>query len=107
MCTTIGCVTGLTVHINQKPAGAFRVEVFASATDAQPLATYDCTDANCGPDTQFSTLYPANAYIKVTMSVGVRATQFSNIAYITTPNPNGPRCGEPCRHATVTVDAPV
>ncbi len=107
MCTLIGCLNGVQVQLAQPVVGAYRVELFANATDPQPLRTVDCAGSNCGAYIVFGNISLTSAVVRVTSSRGVRTTQFASIVYTSTPNPNGPDCGPPCKQATVTADVPV
>jgi hypothetical protein len=106
-CTLIGCAGGLQIQLAQPISGAYRVELFANATDSQPLRTYDCPGTVCSGYIVFYETSPASAVVRVTSSRGVKTTQFASIVYTSTPNPNGPDCGPPCTQATVTADVPV
>jgi hypothetical protein len=107
VCTLIGCVHGLLVQLVQPVTGTYRVELFANATDTQPLRTYDCAGSGCGSYIVFDNINLTSAVVRVTSSRGVKTTQLASIVYISTPNPNGPDCGPPCTQATVTADVPV
>jgi hypothetical protein len=107
VCTLIGCLNGLQVQLVQPVIGTYRVELFANATDTQPLRTYDCAGGGCGSYVVFDDISLTSAVVRVTSSRGVRTTQFASIVYTSTPNPNGPDCGPPCTQATVTADVPV
>ena len=106
VCTLIGCDSGLTVHLNTKPAGTYRVEVFARGPDQQPAYVYDCSTAGiCQQDIFFSGLIVDHPFIRVTTTVGTKLVEITTVTYVSS-YPNGPDCGPPCRNATVNVDIP-
>jgi len=106
VCTLIGCVSGLTVHLSSRPAGTYRVEVFAESPGQQPAYMYECTVvANCAQDILFQDLIADRPIVRVTTTTGSRTTELPQVNYTVT-YPNGERCGPTCRHATVTVEVP-
>jgi hypothetical protein len=105
-CTLIGCNSGLTVHLNAKPAGTFKVEVFAQSPNQQPVYVYECSNAaSCPQDIFYSGLIVSHAYVRVTTSTGTKTVEIPAVNYVTS-RPNGPGCDPECRQATVNVDIP-
>lgn len=104
-CTEIGCQSGLAVHLETMPVGAYRVEVLTAAGVAGPHV-YECAGgASCLKDVFFATYSETSASVRVTTALGVRTTQFSGIAYVIL-NPNGDECPPVCKQGSVTVPLP-
>ena len=106
VCTLIGCNSGLTVHLNAKPAGTYKVEVFALSPNQQPVYVYECSNAaSCQQDIFFASLIADHPFVRVTTSTGTKTTEVVTVNYVTS-RPNGPGCDPECRQATVNVDIP-
>jgi hypothetical protein len=106
VCTLIGCDSGLTVHLNAKPAGTYRVEVFAHAPDQQPAYVYECTTAaSCQQDIFFTDLIVDHPFIRITTKTGTKLVEFPTVTYVDS-YPNGRDCGPPCRNARLNMDIP-
>ena len=105
-CTLIGCNSGLTVHLNAKPAGTYKVEVFPLSSNQQPAYVYECSDtASCQQDIFFAGLIVSHPFVRVTTSVGTKTVEILTVNYVTS-RPNGPSCDPECKQATVNVDIP-
>jgi hypothetical protein len=102
-CTMIGCSDGLTVALELRPAGAFRIELRVPGA-ATPYV-YDCPDpSRCASGALFEELTPETATVTVTTARGT-VVRDVRPAY-TTSRPNGGDCPPVCRQATVTVPIP-
>ena len=105
-CTLIGCNSGLTVHLNAKPTGTYKVEVFALSPNQQPVYVYECSVASsCQQDIFFSGLIVSHPFVRITTSIGTKTVEIPSVNYVTS-RPNGPGCDPECRQATVNVDIP-
>ncbi|MEQ1691778.1 MAG: hypothetical protein ABMA00_10850 [Gemmatimonas sp.] len=105
-CTLIGCNSGLTVHLNAKPTGTYKVEVFAQSPSLQPVYAYECSNAStCQQDIFFPGLIVSHPYVRITTSSGTKIVEIITVNYVTS-RPNGPGCDPECRQATVNVDIP-
>ena len=105
-CTLIGCNSGLTVHLNTKPTGTYKVEVFALSPNQQPSYVYECSNvSNCQQDIFFAGLIVSHPYVRITTSTGTKTVEIPTVNYVTS-RPNGPACDPECRQATVNVDVP-
>ena len=105
-CTLIGCNSGLTVHLNTKPAGTYKVEVFPLSLNQQPSYVYECsTVSNCQQDIFFAGLIVSHPFVRVTTSTGTKTVEILSVNYVTS-RPNGPGCDPECKQATVNVDIP-
>jgi hypothetical protein len=102
-CTLIGCDSGLLVNLTQAPAGAYRIEVFATLDG--PRYVYDCASAaQCGTTAFFNDYTPESVTIRVTTAAGTRE-QNAQPSY-SVNQPNGPNCDPTCKQAQVTVALP-
>ena len=105
-CNLVGCYDGLLVDFPSRPAGPYRVELFAAGVpqSAPPEAT--CADARgCYSGIVFRTHATDDLVLRVTTAIGVRDTAVPHVTY-TTLAPNGRGCGPICRSAMVTAKAP-
>ena len=103
VCTLIGCSDGLTVALQSRPAGAYRIELRVPGVAAPYV--YDCPDpSRCATGALFEELTPETATVTVTTARGtvVRDVRPS----YTTSRPNGEDCPPVCRQGTVTVPIP-
>ena len=106
VCTLIGCNSGLTVHLNTKPAGTYKVEVFPLSPNQQPAYVYECSNvSSCQQDIFFASLIVSHPFVRITTSAGTKTVEIPTVNYVTS-RPNGPGCDPECRQATVNVDIP-
>jgi hypothetical protein len=106
-CTTIGCTSGLTVHLPVLPAGAYTIEIFlAGISGGGPALAYTCAGGpQCTQDVFFSDIVINHATVRVATAVGSRITEIPTVTYETS-RPNGPHCAPECRNATITAQLP-
>ena len=102
-CTLIGCYSGLTVALQGRPTGAYRVEV--QVPGSATAYVFECPDATrCAGVVLFNDFMPSAATVTVTTERG-RVQQQVQPTYVTS-RPNGADCEPLCRHATVQVPIP-
>ena len=101
VCTLIGCLNGLTVEIQNAPAGPITVR--ASTEDASgSVYTATCPGTSgCTNKLFFPEFAPSRAQLTITTTAGTRE-QVVTPTYETS-QPNGPKCGPTCRSGTARV----
>jgi hypothetical protein len=106
-CTSIGCASGLMVHLDELPSAPFRLELSALIPDEQPLYRYDCPEgaAACAQDIFFAGLIAPRVWARITTPAGSVLHEIINHDYVE-HRLNGPGCGVTCRVAQVTVATP-
>ena len=105
VCTSVGCTSGVTVHLTVLPSQPFRVEVSAPGSDV--LYVFDCTDngSRCRQDILFPDLIADHLLVTVHVGSASRATEIMQVTY-THSHPNGPSCPPDCQTADVTAATP-
>lgn len=99
-CTLIGCQNGLAVKLDGTPAGAVRVEAWSELQPAPQV--FECGAGQTCPSAFFADFEGSDVVVRVTTAAGVRTQAFNDVEYESV-YPNGRRCGEACKQATVTV----
>ena len=101
VCSLIGCRTGLTVDIQNAPAGPITVQATIEG-ESGIVYTVTCPGTSgCTNLLFFADFTPSQAHLTITTTAGTRQ-QVVTPTY-TTYQPNGPRCAPTCRSATVRV----
>jgi len=100
VCTLIGCLNGLTVEIQNAPAGPITVQAIEGASGSVHTATCPGT-SGCTNKLFFPEFLPSQARLTITTTVGTRE-QVVTPTY-ETRQPNGPKCEPTCRGGTARV----
>lgn len=106
-CTSIGCTSGLTVHLPVLPVGAYTVEVFLTEIgDGESTLAYTCAvGVQCTQDVFFPDIVISHAIVRVTTAADSRVTTVPQVTYATS-HPNGTHCPPECRKATIVAQLP-
>ena len=101
VCTLIGCLNGLTVEIQNAPAGPITVQATVEGTSGN-VHTATCPGTSgCTNRLFFPEFAPSQAHLTITTTAGSRELVVSPT--YTTSQPNGPKCAPTCRSGTVRV----
>jgi|SRR4029079_5473164 hypothetical protein len=104
VCTELGCMSGLTIHLTSLPAAPFRIEVTVGGYP-DILYSYDCmTGPRCDQDAWFPGLIADRVHVTVRVGTSSRSTDITP-AYVHF-RPNGPNCPPDCLSATISVIPP-
>ena len=101
LCTLIGCASGLTVEVQNAPAGPITVQASIEGASGSVYTATCPGTSGCTNSLFFPEFTPSQAHLTITTTAGTRQ-QVVTPAY-TTSQPNGPKCGPTCRGATVRV----
>ena len=100
-CTLIGCVSGLTVVIDNAPPGPITIEATTSGAPG-PIHTGACpATIGCTNTVFLAAFTPSRAQLTVTTTAGTRQQEVTP-NYVTSQQ-NGRRCSPTCRNATVHI----
>jgi hypothetical protein len=101
VCTLIGCLDGLTVEIQNAPAGPITVQATVEGASGS-VHTVTCPGTSgCTNKFFFSEFTPSQTRLTITTTAGTRE-QVVTPTYETF-QPNGPKCGPTCRGGTARV----
>ncbi len=109
VCTAMGCLGGITVHLDQRPTVPFTVTVTELVATGTPLTrTVDCPDTiRCADGTNilFEGFSATSFRIQLKTAAGESSKDFVNVQY-STNHPNGPTCPGSCSSATIEMTTP-
>src|SRR5437868_11192420 len=84
-CTLIGCSSGVTVVVENRPSVAYRVEVY-SGSSTGPKYTFQCDNPNSCGDPFFTDFTPDHLFVDVV--VGSSRTTYEVVPKYTESRPN-------------------
>lgn len=98
VCTLIGCSSGITVVLENKPTSPYRIEVY-SGNSTGPRYVFQCdAQTNCA-DPFFFDYTPDHVFVDVV--VGSNRTTYEVVPKYTESRPNGADCEPLCRQSTI------
>lgn len=98
ICTMIGCDSGITIVLENPPAGPYRIEAYVYSQG--PRYVHRCErQSGCATRVFFPEFTPYRVFVEVISDVGTQ--RYEVVPKYQESQPNGPDCPPLCRTAVV------
>ena len=97
-CTEIGCDSGIEIVLENRPAGAHRIEAYVYSQG--PRYVYRCDQpSGCSDRVFFTEFIPNRVFVEVISDTGTQ--RYEAVPRYQEARPNGPECPPLCRTAVI------